>query len=95
MFDSVKNMFKKIKNDSEKDKDKDNCDKKEEKALEDLIQNSNSDQTTNSKSFSSSFYLENIEVERKILNEILKDEMNSVNPNELFEKFKVKLSKWK
>jgi len=95
MFDSVKNIFKKKKTDTDNDKDKAPSDKKEEKALDDLIQSSNSDQNTTSKSMSSSFYLDNIEVERKILNEILKDEMNSVDPNELFEKFKVKLSKWK
>jgi hypothetical protein len=98
MFDSVKNIFKKKKQEPEKEKDNDlvTDDKKTEKALDELIQSSNSEQNTTSKSISSSsFYLENIEVERRILSEILKDDLNSVDPNKLYEKFASKISKWK
>jgi hypothetical protein len=95
MFDSVKNMFKKKKPEAEKEKDFAGDDKKTEKALDELIQNSSSEQNTTSKSSSSSFYLENIEVERRILSEILKDEINNVDQLQLLEKFMVKLKKWK
>lgn len=96
MFDSLKNVFKKKKGD-EKDKEKEiaSDDKKTEKALDELIQSSNSDQNTTSKSTSSSFYLENIEVERRILSEILKAEINNVDPIQLYEKFYTKLKNWK
>lgn len=112
MFDSVKNLFKKKKNEGEKDKEKDKEEDKEkdkekdkeisgeekkvEKALEELIQNSNSEQNTTAKSFNSSiYYLENIQVERRIISEILKDEINSVDPVEMFRNFYVKIQNWK
>ena len=96
MFDSVINIFKKKKDGPEKDKEQDKEDKKTEKHLDDLIQNTNSEQNTTSKSSSSSFYLlENIELERRIFTEVLNEEINSVDPIKLYEKFASKLQNWK
>jgi len=69
-----------------------------EKQLDDLIQSTNgSDQNTASKSsssFSGSFYFENLEVERRIISEILKEELNSVDPVQLYDKFSAKIKNW-
>ena len=95
MFDSMKNLFKKKKNDEKEvvdEKVKDNA----EKQLDELIQSSSSDQNTTSKSSSTSFYLENIEAERKILSVTLKNEnINAVDPLKLYEKFFDKIKNWK
>ena len=58
MFDSMKNLFKKKKND-EKEVVDEKVKDKAEKQLDELIQSSSSDQNTTSKSSSTSFYLEN------------------------------------
>lgn len=95
MFDSVINIFKKKKDVPEKDKEQDKEEKKSEKQLDEMMQNTNSDQNTTSKSSSSSFYLlENIEIERQIFSEVLNDEINSVDPIKLYEKFTIKLKDW-
>jgi hypothetical protein len=87
-------MFKKKKPEAEKEKEVSKDDKKTEKQLDELIQSSSSDQNTTSKSHSSSFYLDNIEVERRILSEILKEDMNDVDPSKLYDKFVVKIKNW-
>jgi len=89
-------MFKKNKKEEvpEKEKEVNNQDKTTEKHVDDLIQSSNSDQNTTSKSTSSSFYLDNISIERRILSEILKEEINAVDTNNLYEKFVSKLKSW-
>ena len=95
MFDSMKNLFKKKKNEGEKEI-AETDDLKVEKQLDNLMKSSNSDQNTTSKSGSSSFYLENIDAERKILSVILKIEnINAIDPIKLYEKFSIKIKNWK
>jgi len=81
-------MSKKKKKKKEQDKEE----KKSEKQFDDLLQNS--EQNTTSKSSSSFYLLENIEIERRIITEVLNDEINSVDPIKLYEKFASKLQNW-
>jgi len=90
-------IFKKKKEKGEdKSKESDKEEKKAEKQLDELIQSSSNSErdTASSKSASSSFYFDNIEIERRIISEILKDELNSVDPIKLYEQFALKLKNW-